>query len=178
MATKRSQKSIPATKKPKPQAPRYDPDEIILTLEGQRQAKSDLEQLRAQRKQILERMRVALQFGEATENADLEEAKSEQAALDSRIQELSRILSSARIVNGESAGDGTVYVGATVRVKDTATGEQFDYHIVGAMEANPAEARISHQSPVGQALMGRKPGDKVIVSTPMGRSQLTIVSVK
>jgi transcription elongation factor GreA len=177
MATKKTQKSAPSNGKPKPE-PWVDPNEVLLTPEGQRQVKAELDHLRAQRKEVLDRMRVALQFGEATENADLEEAKSEQAALDGRMQELTRMLSSARIVNGESTGDGTVCVGATVHVKVVSSGVEFDYRIVGAMEANPAELRISHQSPVGQALMGRKPGDKVVVSTPAGQSELVIISVE
>jgi transcription elongation factor GreA len=152
--------------------------EAILTPEGVRQIEGELEHLRTVvRKEAIERVREAMQFGEPMENAELERVKSEQAAIESRIQELQRLLKNARVVESVAA-DGCVHVGTTVKVKDAAGGEEFEYRIVGAMEADPASQRISNQSPVGQALLGHKAGDKVTVSTPTGSTELIILSVE
>jgi transcription elongation factor GreA len=177
MPTKRTKKTT-ATDVKKPKLAALENEEILLTQEGYRHVKAELENLRTVvRKRVLDRVREAMGFGEPMENAELEEAKAEQAAVDGRIMELQRLLSSARVIDAAEA-DGKVHIGTTVRVKDPESGEEFDYHIVGAMEADPAQQRISNQSPVGQALLGRKPGDKVRFSTPQGSSYLIIVSVE
>lgn len=177
MATKRIRKSTLAAYQEKPKQAPDEFNEIILTPEGQRQVEAEVEHLRnVVRKEALERVRQAMQFGEPMENAELEEAKSQQAAIDTRIVELQRLLKNARIVDG-AAHDGCVHVGTLVRVKDPASGEETDYRIVGAMEADPATQRISNLSPMGQALLGHKAEDKVVVSTPLGSTELIIVSV-
>jgi len=153
-------------------------NEVILTADGFHQVQSELEHLRTVvRKQVLDRVRRAMQFGEPMENSELEEAKAEQATVEGRILELQRLLQNARVVEAAEA-DGSVHIGTTVRVKDADSGEEFEYHIVGAMEADPIRQRISNQSPVGQALLGRRPGDKVVVATPAGNSRLMIISVE
>jgi transcription elongation factor GreA len=152
-------------------------DEVLLTAEGLQQIQNELEHLRTLRKEALERVRTAMQFGEPMENSELEEAKSEQAVLDNRIADLQRLVHSARVVE-ESAHDGRVHVGTKVCVKDEESGDEFEFLIVGAVEADPARMRISNQSPVGQALLGRKKGEKVTVSTPTGNNQFIILSVE
>ncbi len=181
---KKTRKTTPSTRKKKatPQRRRRavpdESSEVVLTPEGVRQVESELDHLRSVvRKEALDRVREAMHFGEPMENAELEAAKARQAAIDARIQELQRLLKNARIVKA-AAADGRVHVGTTVRVKDTGSGDEFEYRIVGAMEADPASQRISNQSPVGQALIGRKPGDKVVVTTPVGSMELIIVSVE
>jgi len=153
-------------------------EEVVLTKEGLRQVQEELDHLRnVVRPESLERMREARQYGEPMENAELEDAKSEQAAVDARILELKRLVKNARVV--ESAEhDGRVHVGTSVKIKDTSSGEEIDYHIVGAVEADPTSYRISNQSPVGQALLGKKAGDMVEVATPAGSNKYKIVSVE
>jgi transcription elongation factor GreA len=171
------------TKKIKPKTPaRTQPaiseiEEIILTPEGLRHVQEELEHLRENRKEVLERVKAALQFGEPMENSELEEAKAEQAAVDGRIQELQRLLSSATVLEA-AKDDGRVHVGRRVKVQDVDRGEETVYQIVGAMEADPVENRISNLSPMGQALLGRKPKDKVKVSTPNGECRYIILSVE
>jgi transcription elongation factor GreA len=152
-------------------------DEVLLTAEGLQQIQNELEHLRTVRKEALERVRTAMQFGEPMENSELEEAKAEQAVVDNRIAELQRLVHSARVVE-ESVQDGRVHVGTKVRVQDTESGDELEFLIVGAVEADPVRMRISNQSPVGQALLGRKAGDKVVVSTPTGDNHFTILSVE
>lgn len=181
MATKRTQKPQPAPVGKKKVAPPPPPpegyNELVLTRDGERRIQAELEGLYLTRKDTLERVREALQYGEPAENTELDEAKAQQAAVDSRILELQRILKNARVIDG-AAHDGCVHVGSTVRIKEVESGEEIDYHIVGAMEADPLSQRISNLSPVGQALLGRKAGDKVTVTTPMGSTHFIIVSVE
>jgi len=171
------EKERPTAKKVRAAATPDEFNEVVLTPEGQRQVQSELEHLRSVvRKEALERVRTAMQFGEPMENAELEEAKAQQATIEARIQELQRLLKIARLVESVAA-DGCVHVGTTVRVKDADSGEESAYRIVGAMEADPASQRISNFSPMGKALLGHKAGDRVVVSTPVGSTQFIIVSV-
>ncbi len=149
-----------------------------LTPEGEERLRKELEQLKGpEREKLAQRLRSAIQMGDLSENADYIKAKEDQGFLEGKIQELEYILSRVKII--ESSGDGyeVVEVGATVSVQEEGFPPE-EYFIVGSKEADPANGRISHESPIGKALMGKKAGDVVTVETPGGPIQLKILSVK
>jgi len=111
------------------------------------------------------------------ENSEYEDAKNEQAFVEGRILQLEALLRTARVVDNHGVPPDQVTVGSTVRVKDVGTGEEMTYMIVGTAEADPARARISNESPVGRALLGRRPGDVVEVAAPAGRIRYRILQV-
>lgn len=150
--------------------------EIYLTPEGAERLRLELHELRGPRRDALAlRLRQAVQQGDLTENADYIAAKEEQAFLEGRIQELETILKEAIIVEHE--GPRTeVTIGATVVVAIDGSGIE-TYQVVGVKEVNPRQGRISHESPVGSALMGKRAGDVVIAQTPRGAIQMHILEV-
>ena len=136
--------------------------------------KKELELLTGQRrKEVIERIQEAVAHGDLSENADYAQAKEEQSFIEGRIQELEEILKNAEIIH--SNGGNVVSVGSTVKVK--VGDDERTYTIVGSNEANPAEGRISNESIVGQKLIGAKPGDKVGVDTPGGKTSYEILSI-
>lgn len=151
--------------------------EIVLTLEGLKKVQTELDDLKAVgRRRVAERIRDAKQFGEIGENSEYEDAKAEQAQIEGRIETLQYLLANAIIVD-KHENDGKVGVGSTVRLRDVASGEKLHYEIVGAEEADPGEHRISNQSPLGEALMGRRAGKTVKVKTPGGTRTYELLSV-
>ena len=153
-------------------------DDIVLTREGLEKAKAEIEHLKSvHRKEVADRIREAKQFGEYEENSEYEQAKVEQAFIEGRILELQRILQHAVIVDESQLDARVVAVGTTVRLRDFSSGEEIEYKIVGAIEADPAEHRISNQSPVGQALLEHEVGETVTVATPSGSTRYEILSV-
>jgi transcription elongation factor GreA len=151
--------------------------DIVLTPDGLKKVQSELDELKAvARKQVADRIREAKQFGEIGENSEYEAAKAEQAQIEGRIEMLQYLLANATIV-AKHENDGKVGVGSIVRVRDVASGEELRYEIVGAEEADPAAHRISNQSPLGEALMGRTAGKTVNVKTPGGKRAYEILSV-
>lgn len=158
-------------------------EELILTPEGARRLREELDYLRTvKRKEITERIRESLNFGDAWENPEYEAAKAEQAFIEGRIAELEQMLKSARVVEGNGRGrkgaEPVVRIGSRVRLRDLATGEEETWTIVGSAEADPAQYRISHRSPVAQALLGRRAGDTVTVEVPAGTLQYRIEAVE
>lgn len=151
--------------------------EIILTAEGLKKLQEELEHLKAvARPEVAERIRHAKAFGDITENSEYDVAKAEQAQIEGRIETLQYILQTAVIATGPDH-NGHVSVGSRVRLRDVATGEEVEYYLVGALEADPAEFRISNQSPLGESLMGHVAGDTVTVTTPRGPRNYTVLSV-
>jgi transcription elongation factor GreA len=151
--------------------------DTVLTAEGLKKLTAELEQLKSvERRRVADRIREAKQFGEIGENSGLEAAKAEQAQLEGRVETLEFILHNAVIVDGPH-DDGKVSVGSRVRLRDAAAGEEADYHIVGALEADPAGHRISNQSPLGEALIGHAAGETIQVQTPGGTRTYTILSI-
>jgi transcription elongation factor GreA len=151
--------------------------DIVLTPDGLKKVQSELDELKSvARKQVADRIREAKQFGEIGENSEYEAAKAEQAQIEGRIETLQYLLANATIVD-KHENDGKVGVGSIVRVRDVASGEELRYEIVGAEEADPAAYRISNQSPLGEALMGRTAGKTVNVKTPGGKRAYVILSV-
>jgi len=152
-------------------------DGMMMTREGYEQVKAELDHLKGvHRKEVAERIRESKQFGEFLENSEYEEAKAEQAYVEGRILELQHILQNAVVVDGPQKGD-KIGLGSVVRLLDERTGKEVEYRIVGPVEADPSNHRISYQSPVGQALMERGAGEQVEVQAPNGSNKYRVLSV-
>ncbi len=145
--------------------------EVILTPEGYKNLKEEIEHLSTEkRREIADRIRIAREFGDITENAEYDHAKNEQAMLEHRISRLQERLMAARVIDKKEISKDVVSVGSKVRLRDVAAKETVEYHIVGSAEANPAEQKLSNESPVGRAILGRKKGETVSVTTPRGKA--------
>jgi transcription elongation factor GreA len=153
--------------------------EVILTPEGYEKLKQEIDVLQNdKRREVAERIRVAREFGDIAENAEYDDAKNEQAMLEHKIAQLEERLLSARVITKKEISKDTVSIGATVRLRDVQAGKTFEYHIVGSAEANPAENKLSNESPVGKAIIGHKKGDVVEVSAPRGALTFKILEIK
>jgi len=153
-------------------------DGILMTREGHEDLVKELDHLKgAGRKAVAERIRDSKQFGEFLENSEYEEAKSEQAVVEGRILELQRILQNAKVVDKPSGQGRTVGVGSLVTLRDPKSRKEVQYRIVSPVEADPANSRISYESPVGRAIMDRSVGDKVQVTAPDGTITYVIAKV-
>jgi transcription elongation factor GreA len=154
-------------------------DMIVLTRAGKEQIEKELERLCTQeRREVAERIRESKQFGEFSENAEYEDAKIAQAFVEGRIGDLRRVLQHARVLNDDEIPDTHVGLGSIVTIRDTRTNEDWEVQIVGSVEADPNEDRISDQSPVGLALMDHKVGDTVTVAVPNGKVQYRIINIR
>jgi transcription elongation factor GreA len=149
-----------------------------LTAEGAERLKSELEYLKGPaRDQLSQRLRAAIQQGDLSENADYISAKEDQAFLEGRIQELQVILSNYQVIDEKKPRGNIVDIGAHVTIQE----EEFDpetYYIVGPKEADPRNARISHESPIGRALIGHRVGETVAAETPNGTIRFKIIKVE
>ncbi len=153
--------------------------EIILTPEGYEKLKQEIDHLRTEkRREVAERIRVAREFGDIAENAEYDDAKNEQAMLEHKIAQLEERLLSARVITKKEISKDQVSVGSKVRLRDMQANKTFEYHIVGSAEANPAENKLSNESPVGKAIIGHKKGDVVEVSAPRGALKFKILEIK
>lgn len=149
---------------------------VYLTREGFKRLDEELEQLRTvKRPEVSDRIRRSKDMTDVTDNAEYDEAKSEQAFVEGRIAELELTLASAQIIE-ESASTEFVGLGSRVTVRDD-DGEEDKYRIVGSMEADPKRGMISNESPVGRALLGKKPGESATVVAPGGSFNLTVVTI-
>ena len=143
--------------------------EVLLTPEGYEKLTQELDLLRTdRRREVADRIRVAREFGEIAENAEYDDAKNEQAMLEHKIAQLEERLAHARVIDTSDVDTSVVSVGTVVRLRDVDAKETIEYHIVGSAEANPAEQKLSNESPVGKAIIGRKKGETVEVTTPRG----------
>ncbi len=153
--------------------------EVILTPEGYEKLKDEIEYLStAKRRDVAERIRIAREFGDISENAEYDDAKNEQMLLEHRIATLEDRLKAARVIEAGEITSDVVSVGAKVRLKDMDAGETVEYHIVGSAEANPAEKKLSNESPVGRAIIGKKKGEVVEVTAPRGSLKYKILDIK
>jgi transcription elongation factor GreA len=153
--------------------------EVILTPEGYEKLKQDIDFLSGEkRREVAERIRVAREFGDISENAEYDDAKNEQAMLEARIAKLEEQLKSARVITQDEVTADVVSIGSKVRLKDVDANETVEYHIVGSAEANPRERKLSNESPVGKAIMGRKKGEVVEVAAPRGSLKYKIMDIK
>ena len=145
------------------------PKDVILTPEGLQRLKDELEQLStARRREVAERIKEAREFGDISENAEYDDAKNEQAMVESRIAALQEKLRMATVIQTEDLSTDVVQIGSVVHVKDEKTGKSVKYTIVGSAEARPEEHKLSNESPVGRALIGRKRNETVAVKVPRG----------
>jgi transcription elongation factor GreA len=142
--------------------------EVALTPQGQSKLEEELTHLETvRRREVGERIKEAKEFGDISENSEYEDAKNEQAWVESRIIEINQILAHATIIDPPKKSD-KVTLGSKVEIKDAETGDTHRYQVVGSAEADPTHDRISNESPVGQAIMGHKKGEVVQVTTPRG----------
>lgn len=149
--------------------------QIIVTEEGLKKLNEELEYLKTtKRKEVVEAIRVALSFGDLSENSEYDEAKNEQAKTEARISELEESLKHVKVISDSEVNTDSVNVGNRVIVYDIEFEEEVEYTIVGSTEADPLENKISDQSPIGSALIGKAVGDTVDVHTPGGTIKLEI----
>lgn len=152
--------------------------EVFLTAEGLRKLEEELDESKAvKRKEIAGRIKVALDFGDISENSEYDQAKIEQAQLEERIAKIEMMLRNAVIIDENDIRTDKVGIGSKVLVKDLEYEEEMEYTIVGSAEANPHEGRISNESPVGSALLGNKSGDIVDVMVPDGIIKYEILTI-
>jgi transcription elongation factor GreA len=145
------------------------PRDVILTPEGLEKLKDELDLLSGERRrEVAERIKEARAFGDITENSEYDDAKNEQAMLEQRIAQLEDRLRSASVIDAKEITTDVVSIGTSVHVKDEKTGKSQKFTIVGSAEANPAELKLSNESPVGRALLGHKRNDVVSVPVPKG----------
>jgi transcription elongation factor GreA len=153
--------------------------EVILTPEGYEKLKKEIDHLRNdKRREVADRIRIAREFGDIAENAEYDDAKNEQAMLEHKIAQLEERLIAARVITKKEISKDMVSVGSKVRLKDMAANKTVEYHIVGSAEANPAENKLSNESPVGKAIIGKKKGETVEVSAPRGSMKFKILEIK
>ena len=153
--------------------------EVILTSEGFVKLKEEIELLSTvKRREVAERIKHAREFGDITENSEYDDAKNEQAMLEHRIALLEDRLASARVNEAGDIRSDIVGIGTRVRLKDMEANETIEYTIVGSAEANPAEHRLSNESPVGKAILGKKKGEIVEVVAPRGALKFKIIEIK
>ena len=153
--------------------------EVILTKEGYEKLKREIEYLSTEkRREVAERIRVSREFGDIAENAEYDDAKNEQAMLEHRIAMLEERLLSARVIDKKDVAKDVVSVGSKVKLRDVGAGKTVEYQIVGSAEANPAEQKLSNESPVGKAIIGRKKGETVEVAAPRGSLKFKILDIK
>jgi transcription elongation factor GreA len=153
--------------------------EVILTKEGYEKLKQEIDYLRTEkRKEVAERIRVAREFGDIAENAEYDDAKNEQMMLEHRIAQLEERLLSARVIEKKDIAKDVVSLGSRVKLRDVEAKKTVEYHIVGSAEANPAENKLSNESPVGKAILGHKKGETVEVTTPRGALKFKILEIR
>ena len=152
--------------------------EIILTDEGLRKLEEELEQLKTvKRKEIAEKIKEALSFGDLSENSEYDEAKNEQAFVEARILQLETTLKNFRVLDDDELNNEIVSVGSKVILRDVEFDEEVEYQIVGSTEADPASGKISDESPVGKGLIGHKIGETVVIEAPVGDIKYEILSI-
>lgn len=154
--------------------------EITLSPEGLKKLQEELDYLKnVKRKEVAQRLKEARALGDLSENSEYDDARNEQGFVEGRIAQLEKILRNARVMENGPAGedDDVVRLYSRVRLKDLEYGEVVEYQIVSSVEANPAENKISDKSPVGQAILGQRPGTRVKVHAPAGIIEYEILEI-
>ena len=153
--------------------------EVILTPEGYKKLQEEIEYLsNDKRREVADRIRIAREFGDIAENAEYDDAKNEQALLEHRIALLEERLRDAKVINKKDVAKDVVSVGSKVKLRDVTAKQTVEYYIVGSAEANPAQNKLSNESPVGKAIIGHKKGETVEVPTPRGSLKYKILEIK
>jgi len=152
--------------------------EVILTLDGLKKLEEELEILKTQkRREVADRIKQAIEFGDITENSEYDDAKTEQAFIEGRIITLEKMLRNAKVIDDSEVKD-QVSLGSTIVLKDIEYGDEEEYTIVGSAEADPAVNKISNESPVGSAVLGQKKGSIVEVTVPAGVLRYQILDIR
>jgi transcription elongation factor GreA len=153
--------------------------EVLLTQEGYEKLKGEIEYPSTEkRREVAERIKTAREFGDISENSEYDDAKNEQAMLEHRISQLEERLKAARVIEAGDVSTDAVTVGTKVRLRNLQTNKSVEYFIVGSAEANPAEQKLSNESPVGKAIIGKKKGETVEVAAPRGSMKFKIMDIK
>ena len=152
--------------------------QTIITDEGLRRLEEELEDLKTvKRKEIAEKLKVALSFGDLSENSEYDEAKNEQAIIEGRIAEIENQLKNVRVLDESELNTEVVHVGSKIRIRETGTTQEETYKIVGSTEADPINGRISDESPVGKSMLGHSVGDVVEVLIPSGAVSYELIEI-
>ena len=152
--------------------------QYVLTTEGLEKLETELDYLKSEKRQeIAEKIKEARGQGDLSENSEYDEAKNEQAQVEGRIAELENILKNAQVLDQDDIDTKEVSIGCIVKVKNTALKKDMEFEICGSAESDPALGRISDESPVGRALLGKKVNNKVVIETPAGEMILKILSI-
>ena len=152
--------------------------EILITEDGLKKLEDELELLKTvKRKDIAEKIKVALSFGDLSENSEYDSAKNEQAQIESRIAELEATLKHVKVIDEDDIDTEIIRVGTKVSIKNMATKDVLEYQIVGSTESDPRNRKISDESPVGKELLGHKKGDKVEIVIPSGSVKFQVLNI-
>lgn len=152
-------------------------DECLLTSEGFLNLEEELNELKTvKRPRVIEALKDARAQGDLSENADYDAARNDQAQIEARIKELEYMIDHAKIIE-DTVEDGVVGLGTTVTIAYVEDGDEEEYKLVGSLEANPFENKISNESPIGKAILGKKIGDVVSVESPNGSYDVKIIAV-
>jgi transcription elongation factor GreA len=153
---------------------------VVLSPEGLAKLQEELDYLRnVKRKEVAERLKEARSLGDLSENSEYDDARNEQAFVEGRIIQLENTLRNAKVIDEAGAGTvGEIRLGATVRLKDLEYGDELEYTLVGSVEADPMKHKISNESPVGKAIIGKKKGAVVEVEAPVGHIKYEILDVQ
>jgi len=152
--------------------------EYPMTKEGKLKLEQELEQLKTvKRKEVVERIKIARSFGDLSENSEYDSAKEEQAFVEGRITTIENMIRNAKIIEGNDTNTDTVSLGKSVTFVELPNGDEETYSIVGSVEADPFEGKISNDSPIAKSLIGKRVGDKVSIMTPGGEMSVKIVSI-
>jgi len=154
------------------------PKQIVLTDEGLKKLENELQELKTvKRKEIASKIKVALSFGDLSENSEYDEAKNEQALIEARIVQLENMLKNVKVLDESELSTDVICIGSKVKIKDIEFNEDIIYQIVGSAETDPENYKISDESPVGHALLSRKVGDIVEVEVPDGVIKFEILEI-
>ncbi len=152
--------------------------ETLLTHEGLEKLEKDLDHLKTvRRREVAERIKQALEFGDISENSEYEDAKNEQAFIEGRILTLEKMLRNAKVIDDADVKTDKVTIGSTVKLKDLQSNEVLEYTVVGSAEADPQNYKISNESPVGQAILGQKVNATVSVTVPDGIIKYKVMKI-
>lgn len=152
--------------------------DVMLTRDGLEKLEQELEELRSvKRTEVAERLKEAIAFGDLSENSEYDDAKNEQAFIEGRILTLEKMIRDAKVIEDDLREEGVVSIGSFVKVHDMEFDETLEYKIVGTVEADPMNNRISNESPVGKAILGHHVGEVVSFDAPMGTMQFKILEV-
>ncbi|WP_458124600.1 transcription elongation factor GreA [Paenibacillus sp. Z3-2] len=154
-------------------------DEVILTQEGLEKLEDELRELKTvKRKELAERLKLAISYGDLKENSEYHSAKDDQAFMETRILILEKMLTKARVITSDNIDSNKVSIGSTVFLNDIEFAEKIEYKVVGPAEADVADNKISYESPLGKELMGKEVGSVIHVNAPMGVIKYELLQIK